>query len=184
MTKAERNKIFEENKNLIYYTVNKYFDIEWRKKEDLYQVAALSMLTYIPNIDEKKGRTCSTYLVKCMVGSIRRFLQKDMPVYIPSHCFSNVVKDEKIAKPASLDYVTRENAVVQEIVGCENDEYSNVEYWVAAQQTVKPRDYDILIDTYRGYTVKELALKYGLCEKSVRVIRHKARLAIKEAVKG
>ena len=47
-------------------------------------------------------------------------------------------------------------------------------------QEVSQRDYDMLVDRLRGYTVPELAQKYGMKEGSVRTTIARVRKKIKD----
>lgn len=180
MTKAERDSIFYENEKLIWHVLYKYFPMESRRYDDLYQVAALAMLNCIPRFDKKKGNL-STYLVKCMCGRIQRYIAKDTTLHIPVHKFKTEKGNKNVMYVLGFDCnINNDGFSVAEFYPDDSGEYEEVEFLTAVMQEVSQRDYDMLVDRLRGYTVPELAQKYGMKEGSVRTTIARVRKKIKD----
>lgn len=66
-------KLFEENQNLVYHVLNRYYPT-YVKDEDLKQDALLGLWKACLTFDESKAKF-STYATQCIINSIRHTLR-------------------------------------------------------------------------------------------------------------
>lgn len=73
----EQRKLIEENMNLVYFTVDRYFKKSYFivEKEELIQEGFFSLCKCIPFYDEKKGKI-STFIVKCIKKHLSFYIMK------------------------------------------------------------------------------------------------------------
>ena len=65
MENNERNRMIEDNMNLVYYLVRKYF----YNNEDYYDVGMIGLIKGVDSYDKSRGSLC-TYLGKCIYNEI------------------------------------------------------------------------------------------------------------------
>ena len=73
----EQKKLVEENLNLVYFVVDRYFKKSYFlvEKEELIQEGFLALCKCIPFYDEKKGKI-STFIVKCVKKHLSFYIMK------------------------------------------------------------------------------------------------------------
>lgn len=89
----EQKKIAEENMNLVYFVINKFykFNFPYVEKEELIQEGMYALIKCIPYYDETKG-CISTFICKCVKKHISYYLlnRNDNIKTIP---YENIEKD-------------------------------------------------------------------------------------------
>ena len=74
---AEQSKLFEDNKNLVYYLISHKYAVEFRDYEDLCQIGFLALHKAVLTYDAGKNYTFSTYAAKCIMNEIGMFYRKE-----------------------------------------------------------------------------------------------------------
>lgn len=69
---SEETKMIEDNINLVYYTVRKYF----YNNEDYYDLGMIGLVKGVKSYDKNKG-AISTYLMKCIRNEIMMRYRRD-----------------------------------------------------------------------------------------------------------
>lgn len=77
---SEETRLIEENINLVYYTVRKYF----YNNEDYYDLGMIGLIKGVKSYDKNKG-AISTYLMKCIKNEIMMRYRRDKN---PKDCLS------------------------------------------------------------------------------------------------
>lgn len=75
----DRDKIFEKNKNLVYYVVNKYF-ASCRDKNDMIQEGFVGLLRAIDTFDKDYGVQFQTYATRCIINSVNDFVRRNKTI--------------------------------------------------------------------------------------------------------
>ncbi|WP_227832581.1 sigma factor [Clostridioides sp. ZZV14-6387] len=90
----ERNKLFEDNMNLVPFVINKYFKCFLRKypylREDLFQEGSIGLYKATYCFDENKGKF-STIAFPYILGYLRKFTTR----YVKKHYRSDIDSFEK-----------------------------------------------------------------------------------------
>lgn len=184
MSNDERDKIFYENEKLIWYTIFRFFKYHTTRHEDLWQVGAMTMLQYIPHYDAEKGGSLANYLIKCMHGRMSRYIMRDTTVTIPITLYNDVINDEnKPLEYACLDKHFDDGYKKEESVSNFKNDYAISEIVLAMQQELNEKEYNVMIDMLKGYTLEESAEKNGLSFGSLKQYRHLAKKKLKERLK-
>lgn len=68
-----QQKIVEDNVNLVYCIVNRYFD----GNEDLYDLGMIGLVEAVLNFDESRGVSLSTYAWKVIYNKVLLYLRND-----------------------------------------------------------------------------------------------------------
>lgn len=76
MENVDVKKMMEENINLTYSTLNKYF-FQYRNDEDFQELALIGLWEACKTFDENKKNSFSTYAVKCIKNRILNEIKKD-----------------------------------------------------------------------------------------------------------
>lgn len=76
----ELNKLIYENKNLIYYFVNKYKN--YCSSEDLYQVGVIGLTMAYRNYKKDAGSKFSTYAYTYIMGEIKKYIREDKTIKV------------------------------------------------------------------------------------------------------
>lgn len=76
----ELNTLIYENKNLIFYFVNKYKNC--CNKEDLYQVGVMGLINAYKNYKKDGGSKFSTYAYTYIMGEIKKYIREDKTIKI------------------------------------------------------------------------------------------------------
>ena len=76
----ELNKLIYENKNLIYYFVNKYKN--YYNYDDLYQVGVMGLISAYKNYKKDGGSKFSTYAYTYIMGEIKKFIREDKTIKV------------------------------------------------------------------------------------------------------
>lgn len=88
----EQKKLVEENMNLVYFVIHKYykFNFPFVEKEELFQEGMYALCKCIPYYNENKGKI-STFVVKCVKKHISYYLlDRDN---IKTVSYENIEKD-------------------------------------------------------------------------------------------
>lgn len=109
----DRDKIFEENYNLVAYVVNTYFPKNFYK-DDLKQEGYLGLLKAIETYDESKNVKFSTYATKCIKNKIIDYLRKDKLVKIPIELIQEGIYNEKTIPLNTTEYGDLESVIMDE----------------------------------------------------------------------
>ena len=81
--------LVKNNMGLVAKVVSRFFSHGMGyDREDLLQVGAMGLLKAIRNFDLSRGLQFSTYAYPCIIGEIRRYLQKQTPLKITSDLYS------------------------------------------------------------------------------------------------
>lgn len=138
----------EENINLVYYILNKYFKRYQYLKDDLISEGFLALCRAEKYFDESKGIKKSTYLSKAIYMAMYKYLKKEqkhnnnVSLYAPIRGAENLDLIDQIPGPDLIDdFLT--NEVVSQIIKTET--------------TDKEKQ---ILDLYsQGYTQKQIAKK-------------------------
>lgn len=79
MTRAEQEKLFSENVNLVYYVLYKKFP-QYARDEDFQQIASIALWRACVAFDPIKGKF-STIAIKAITNAILNFIQRELPKY-------------------------------------------------------------------------------------------------------
>ncbi len=81
--------LVKNNMGLVVKVVSRFFSHGMGyDREDLLQVGAMGLLKAIRNFDLSRGLQFSTYAYPCIIGEVRRYLQKQAPLKISSDLYS------------------------------------------------------------------------------------------------
>ena len=103
MTRKDKvDKLFHENKKLVYDVVNKRFDAYNEKykelgieREDLYQMGFIGLFKAAKKFDEKRNLKFSTYAFPLIYGEIQNTLRYDANINIPREALAIALKIKK-----------------------------------------------------------------------------------------
>lgn len=103
----EETKIIEDNMNLVYYAVRKYF----YNNEDYYDLGMIGLVKGVKSYNKDKG-ALSTYLMKCIKNEIIMRYRRDKN---PKDCLSLDYDSEGY----KLCNIVPDNTNVEDIILCE-----------------------------------------------------------------
>lgn len=154
MQRSERDKLIEDNMNLVYFTVNKYYPT-YIRDEDMIQCGMIGLCNAADNYDEEKG-AFSTYAVLC----IRSEIVKE---------FRSRQRQTKL-DPISLDTpikVVGENlpiSYMDTVIGDEDVGFVDIDGYYNTLTDYEKKYFNLLRS---GYTQKELPSLLGCSRQNV-----------------
>lgn len=160
-----KQKLINENMNLVYFVINKYYP-SLRGDEDIIQAGMLGLCMAADKFDESKSQF-STYASSCISGQIVKEIRRRA----------------KHNGVLSLDYeynTEEDTTTLADMVEGYTDldviEYANIS---AFTDTLSERDYEIFELSKEGLTVTQIGETLGISNQSVsarlRVIKLKWR---------
>ncbi len=117
----ELNKLIYENKNLIYYFVNKYKN--YYNYDDLYQVGVMGLISAYKNYKKDGGSKFSTYAYTYIMGEIKKFIREDKTIKVSKE-YNSLKYKVNNAKVLLEQKLMREVTISDLVDYLEIDEYT------------------------------------------------------------
>ncbi|MBY2477581.1 sigma-70 family RNA polymerase sigma factor [Clostridioides difficile] len=160
----ERNKLFEDNMNLVPFVINKYFKCFLRKypylREDLFQEGSIGLYKATYCFDESKGKF-STIAFPCILGCLRRFATR----YVKKHYRSDIDSFEKCFYK---NVYGEEIRIEDRLASNDNIEIENVYVIKSCVKVSKIKDIQkIVCFREKGYTQREISKMLGISQMTV-----------------
>lgn len=143
---------FEDNKNLVYYYVNKQYGSR-NDKEDLYQVGFIGLLKACKSYEGRNGAKFSTFAIVCIKNEISCYLRKENRE--KSITFSNLCLPDEYYNEFIEQYLNTE------------PNYDELNHYIITKN-LKPADKIILRLIYNGHTQADICRRYNLSRKKLK----------------
>ncbi|EQH16148.1 RNA polymerase sigma factor, sigma-70 family protein [Clostridioides difficile DA00211] len=160
----ERNKLFEDNINLVHFIISRYFNYFLRKypylKEDLFQEGYIGLHKATCCFDESKGKF-STIAFPYILGYLTKFTTR----YVKKHYRSDIDSFEKCIYKNTYGEEIR---IEDRLAGNENVDIENVH--VIRSCIKRSKIEDIQKITYlreKGYTQERIGKILGTSQASI-----------------
>lgn len=161
MDLEERNKLVEENINLVYYVVNRYFN-NYGDKEEFISEGSIGLIRAAEKYDKTKKIKFSTFACRCIYNEISRYL------YVQNYdCRRANIDALSIDKKM---YDNNETLTFKELLECEEDySVANVSHILDLIDSFNLKDAKyICIKKAEGYTLGEIGETLGISKEAVR----------------
>ena len=177
MDNEERNKLIEDNMNLVPFVGWKYFkkymNLGEEKREDFISEGYIYLCKAAKKYDENLGYTFSTYAVNYIWGSMSRYVK------------TQIKKDNHKNKQYSLDIKLFETGKTISYGDILMDKNRDIDIRIMeikeCVSRTKIRDIDEIIDMLvAGYTQTAIAKEMGLSTQGLNYRLRKLRKIIKE----
>lgn len=154
----ERNKLFEDNINLVHFIINKHFKCFLRKypylKEDLFQEGSIGLYKATCYFDENKG-TFSTIAWPYILGHLMRFTTR----YVKKHYRNDIDSFEKCIYRNAYGEEIR---IEDRLAGNESIDIESVHVIKSCIKRSEIKDIQkIVCLRQKGYTQKEIGRMLG-----------------------
>lgn len=160
----ERNKLVEDNMNLVPFIINKYFKYFLRKypnlQEDLFQEGYIGLYKATYRFDENKGKF-STIAFPRILGCLRRFTTR----YVKKHYRSDIDSFEKcVYRNTSGEEIRIEDRLSSN----ENIDIENVYVIRSCVKISEIKDIQkIVYLREKGYTQQEIGKMLGTSQVTI-----------------
>lgn len=159
---AERNRLVEENRALVYFTLKRYFAFR-AGDDDWIQEGYLALMKAAETFRPELGNKFSTYATKCIWTAMMRMLRPSRQQDFEERA-TNFIENKDLREPVVYD----DPAVEVEA----NDHHADG--MARATQLLKkltPRERAIFdMRIVQGATLQETGDKFGVCKERVRQI--------------
>ncbi|EGT4848582.1 TPA: sigma-70 family RNA polymerase sigma factor [Clostridioides difficile] len=160
----ERNKLFEDNINLVHFIISRYFNYFLRKypylKEDLFQEGYIGLHKATCCFDESKGKF-STIAFPYISGHLKRFTTG----YVKKHYRNDIDSFEKCIY---RDNYGEEIRIEDRLAGNENVDIENVRVIRSCIKRSEIKDIQkIVCLREKGYTQQEISKVLGTSQTSI-----------------
>ncbi|MCC0654805.1 MULTISPECIES: sigma-70 family RNA polymerase sigma factor [unclassified Clostridioides] len=150
----ERNKLFEDNINLVHFIISRYFNYFLRKypylKEDLFQEGCIGLYKATCCFDERKGKF-STIAFPYALGYLMKFTTR----YVKKHYRSDIDSFEKCVYRNASDEEIR---IEDRLASNENIDVENIHAIRSCIKRSEIKDIQkIVCLREKGYTQQEIS---------------------------
>lgn len=161
MDLEERNKLVEDNINLVYYIVNRYFN-NYGDREEFISEGSMGLIRAANTYDKTKKIKFSTYACRCIYNEISKYLN-----------IQNYNCRRANVDALSIDntiYDNNEKLTFKELLECEEDySVANVSYLLDLIDTLNVKDGKYAcVKKAEGYSLREIADVLGVSKEAVR----------------
>ena len=170
MNLDERNKLIEDNLNLVYNIVHKYFD--YGNKEDFISEGYIGLIKAADKYDKAKQIRFSTFACRCIYNEISRYL-----------CVQNYDCRKANTDTISMDstiYDNNKKLTFKDLLEYEEDySVANVNYLLNLIDKLNVKDGKyVCVKKAEGYSLGEIGELLGVSKEAVRqkISRIKQRL--------
>lgn len=173
MTKEERNKLIEDNLNLVYHVAHKYFDYELCDKEDFISEGYIGLIKAANKYDKAKQIRFSTFACKCIYYHLCSYL------FVQNHYCRKANNDAVSLETKTFD--DNEKTTLKDLIISEED-YSvanaNDILSLIDKLNIKDAKY-IIIKKVEGYSYTEIGKFLGV---SRHIIYHRLKSLRKKLI--
>lgn len=157
---SDKQKLIEENMNLVYFTINKYFP-KYSNDEDMIQCGMVGLCEAAESWDESKS-LFSTYATRCIYNDITAELRRRR-----KHPFPSLSLD--------YEYSTSDGAVPMSefLQGDEDVQFVDIQGVI---ERLSPREQDVFGLLRNGLNQTEIGEIYGLTSNRINQIVRKIKL--------